>query len=160
MPKMLDRLFSLIENHISPWLAIPIGFLFAIPTSTLVFDLGSWLPKGILNMITILPQPKTNLTLILWLLSILSCYVLLYLTFSKKPKLKNYELDLYHGYYKHKNKSGFYCYKCLHDGKEHHLHAIDANSMECLYCKNTFTSSFKIMESDEMLSRSWDQANH
>lgn len=156
---MWSYLFSLSKDRMSVWLWIPLllltSSLFDTPWNLLI----QFLPTPIIDKIALLPQPKSTIILLLLLLSICLCYVLLFLSYAKKPRLKDFEHIIYPGIMKHKKSGKYYCQPCLL--KDHiacDLSVVNKDELFCHCCKTPYKIDHSILISDSVLSRAWDEA--
>ena len=108
----MNSLFSLIKNRINFWLLLPVLTLLGILSSMPWIDWDVFLPDAISKTLLTLPQPKTTMILLLLFLAISACYLLLFVSYTQKPKIKDYEFKSF-GYYVHKQGGEHLCPKCL-----------------------------------------------
>ena len=158
----MSSLFSLLKNRIDFWLLLPTLLLLGIPVGMIAFDVDQYLPKQIKDILTILPQPKSTIILILLLLAILICYLLLFLSYNRKPKLKDYELINPPGFYKHKKNGGYYCQKCLL--KDHiavPLSPLSTDQFHCRLCDQSYKIDYNVLICNSYLSlAAKEQSDH
>jgi len=108
----MNSLFSLIKNRINFWLLLPVLILLGILSSTLWIDWDVFLPDAISKSLLTLPQPKATIILLLLFLAISVCYLLLFASYTQKPKIKDYDFKPF-GFYVHKKGGEHLCPKCL-----------------------------------------------
>lgn len=155
----MSHLFSLLKDRINFWLLLVILIPIALLTSTVVFDLSFILPQDTQTKIISLPQPKSTIYLLLLLLSMYLCYLLLFLSYAKKPRLKDFDHIISPGIMKHKKSGKYYCQPCL--VKDHitcELSVINKDELFCHCCKSPYKIDHAILISDSVLSRAWDEA--
>jgi hypothetical protein len=155
----MSSLFSLIKDRINFWLLLPGLILFSILTGMIAIDSDLFLSIQILKNLSTLPQPKTTIILISLLIAISAYYLFLFLAYSKKANLKDYELINPPGFMKHKTKGGFYCQPCL-IGKDiaSELSTITKKEMICRICGEKYQIDYSVLISDSYLSKKWDEA--
>lgn len=154
----MNSLFSLVKNRINFWLLLPTVLLTAILTGMIMIDSDTFSQIQILKNISSLPQPKTMIISIALLLAILACYLLLFVAYTKKPNLKDYEIINPPGFMKHK-KGGYYCQPCLiqrHIASE--LSTITEKEFVCRACKESYKIDYSVLICDKYLSMVHDRA--
>jgi len=125
----------------------------------LLIDLNEFVPNAISKNILSLSQPKTTIILLLLLLAISICYLLLFATYIKKPKLKHYEIINPPGFMRHKKTGAYYCQPCLiqrHIASE--LSTIAEKEFVCRICKESYKIDYSVLICDKYLSMVHDRA--
>ena len=149
----MSSLFSLAKDRINFWLLLPGLILLLILPGMLLIDFRAILPVPITEMILSLHQPNTTLTLISLFLAISTCYLLLFLSYTHKPKLRDYELITPPGFYKHKKNGNYYCQKCLL--KDHiavPLSALSTEDFHCRLCDQSYKFDYEVLLCHSYLS--------
>ena len=109
----MNGLLNLLKAYMPKWVAIPIVLLGAILIGMNYWPLEDHeLPNNIKAIIQPFLTTKTLLTTMILFLSISICYILLCVTFYKKPNMKDYDFNSF-GYYVHKKGGDHLCPKCL-----------------------------------------------
>lgn len=155
----MSALFSLVKDRINFWLLLPIIFLLAILTGMIMIDSNTFSQIQILTKISSLPQPKATIILISLLLAISACYVLLFVAYTKKPNIKDYDLINPPGFLKHKGTGKYYCQPCLqtrHIASE--LSVVKKDEMFCRNCKEPYPINASFIITDKILTKAFDDA--
>jgi len=155
----MSALFSLVKDRINFWLLLPIVFLLAILTGMIMIDSNTFSQIQILTKILNLPQPKATIILISLLLTISACYIFLFVAYTKKPNIKDYDLINPPGFLKHRKTGKYYCQPCL---LKNHIASelspvVTENKLVCHCCDKAYNISAKII-TNSYLSKAYDEA--
>jgi hypothetical protein len=149
----MSSLFSLVKDRINFWLLLPGLILLCILSSMLWIDSDAFLSIQTLKNISKLPQPKITIILLLLFLAISACYLLLFLAYSKKPKIKDYDLINPPGFLKHKKTGKYYCQPCLVNKHiESELSVISEKEFQCRVCKEPYKIDYSVLICNSYLS--------
>ncbi len=153
----MKQIIDIIKPYISEWVSLPLIFLSIILSGTLFFDLGSILPPESITILTPIQLAKLVVTLSLLFLAMSFCYVLLYRTFSKRPRSKDYEHISPPGFYKHKITGEYFCKKCLLKDKiAVPLSPSNTKEFHCRLCNETYKIDYNVLICNSYLSIAQD----
>jgi len=87
-----------------------------------------------------LPIYSIIITLLLLYISTLISFVILYISYTRKPKIKDFIFHSKSGFYEHKREHYFCCQKCLiKDGIESKLTDFSPREYWCRICNQYFS---------------------
>lgn len=155
----MNHLFSLLKSRLSFWLLLPMLILSSLLSGMIFVDLDALLPTEISKNIKALPQPKTTVTLLLLVFAISLCYLILFLTYNRKPNIKDYDLINPPGFLKHSRTGKYYCQPCLqtrHIASE--LSVVKKDEMFCRNCKEPYPIDASFIITDKILTKAFDDA--
>jgi len=154
----MKQIIDVIKPYISEWIWLPLILLSIILSGMLFFDLGSILPSESIRLLTPIQLAKLVVILSLLFLAMSFCYIFLYRTFSKKPKIGDYNPINPPGFLKHRRTGKYYCYRCL--VKDHRVSELSIvlpeNKLVCRCCDDSYDISTKIIP-DSYFSKAWNE---